>query len=310
MAKSETAKRILITGGSGLIGRELSRLLTDRGFEVIWLSRFRNLSAQFKTFQWNVEKGEIDAGALDNLYGVVHLAGTGVAERRWTKSRKAEILESRTKSTSLLVGHLIRQKVQPKVFVGASAIGYYGLNTGDELVTEKSPAGSDFLAGVVKAWEGSYEPLASSGIRRVIIRVGIVLSADGGALKELAAPIRWGFGSPLGTGKQWMSWIHVQDLCRLFAAVLENEAYAGVYNGVGPEPATNRELTVAVAKALGKPMWLPPVPAFALRLALGEMSGIVLGGNRVSCERIENQGFTFEHARLANALVTLFYRDR
>ncbi len=306
MSETPQGKRVLITGGSGLIGARLSKLLTNKGFEVAWLSRSRNPNAEFKTYQWNVERGEIDKDALENLYGVVHLAGAGVAEKRWTEARKKEIIESRTKSTSLIIGRLLEQKERPKVFVGASAIGYYGLDTGDTLLNEDSAAGSDFLAQVVKAWEVSSEPLLATEIRRVLVRVGIVLSKDGGALKELAAPIKWGFGAPLGNGRQWMSWIHVDDLCRLFVEALENESYEGIYNGVAPHPATNRELTAAAAKVLNKPLWLPPVPAFALKLVLGEMSGIVLGGNKVSGEKVRAQGFSVEYADLSGALSHLF----
>lgn len=306
MSETPQGKRVLITGGSGLIGARLSRLLTDKGFEVRWLSRTRNLNAVYKTYQWNVEKGEIDKDALENLHGVVHLAGAGVADKRWTDARKKEILESRTKSTSLIVSRLLEQNERPKVFVGASAIGYYGLDTGDTLLNENSTAASDFLAQVVKAWEESSETLSASEIRRVLIRVGIVLSKEGGALKELAAPIKWGFGAPLGSGRQWMSWIHIDDLCRLFADTLQNEGYKGIYNGVAPHPATNRELTAAAAKALNKPLWLPPVPAFALKLVLGEMSGIVVGGNKVSSEKIMAQGFSVEYQDLSHALTDLF----
>lgn len=306
---AETSKgRVLITGGSGLIGTRLSEMLAMKGFEVAWLSRSSKKEHGYKTYTWDIERGEIEKEALEGLEAVIHLAGAGVAEKRWTKERKKLILESRTKSTGLLVEKLSLVKEKPKVFVGASAIGYYGADTGDTLQNETSPAGEDFLAKVVQSWEASSDDIDALGIRRVLIRVGVVLSRDGGALPEILAPLKWGFGAPLGSGSQWMSWIHIDDLCRLFVEAVENASYKGVYNGVAPCPATNKEITRAAAEVLNKPLWLPPVPAFVLKLALGEMAQIVLGGSMISSRKVEEMGFEFAFQGLDEALKSMLWK--
>jgi uncharacterized protein len=305
----ETTKgKILVTGGSGLIGSRLSELLTEAGYEVAWLSRSSGTADKYKTYTWDIEGGVIQDGALEGLKAVVHLAGAGVADKRWTEARKKLILESRTKSTALLMEKLSGIGLKPKVFVGASAIGYYGADTGDAMVDEKSPAGDDFLAQVVKSWEASSAPIEGMGIRRVLIRVGVVLSNNGGALPQLLAPLKFGFGAPLGTGKQWMSWIHIDDLCRLFLEAIENTAYTGVYNGVSPSPVTNKEITKEAAKVLNKPLWLPPVPGFVLKVALGEMAQIVLGGSKISSKKAEEMGFKYDYTHLNSALKNILLK--
>jgi uncharacterized protein len=305
----ETTKgKILVTGGSGLIGSRLSELLTQAGYEVAWLSRSSGTADKYKTYTWDIEGGVIQDGALEGLEAIVHLAGAGVADKRWTEARKKLILESRTKSTALLMEKLSALKRQPKVFIGASAIGYYGADTADVLIDEKSPAGDDFLAQVVKFWEVSSAAVEGIGIRRVLIRVGVVLSASGGALPQLLAPLKFGLGAPLGTGKQWMSWIHIDDLCRLFREAIENTAYTGVYNGVSPSPVTNKEITKEAAKVLNKPLWLPPVPGFVLKMALGEMAQIVLGGSKISSKKAEEMGFKFDYTHLNSALKNILLK--
>jgi uncharacterized protein len=305
----ETTKgKILVTGGSGLIGSRLSELLTQAGYEVAWLSRSSGTADKYKTYTWDIEGGVIQDGALEGLEAIVHLAGAGVADKRWTEARKKLILESRTKSTALLMEKLSALKRQPKVFIGASAIGYYGADTADVLIDEKSPAGDDFLAQVVKFWEVSSAAVEGIGIRRVLIRVGVVLSASGGALPQLLAPLKFGLGAPLGTGKQWMSWIHIDDLCRLFREAIENTAYTGVYYGVSPSPVTNKEITKEAAKVLNKPLWLPPVPGFVLKMALGEMAQIVLGGSKISSKKAEEMGFKFDYTHLNSALKNILLK--
>jgi uncharacterized protein len=283
-------------------------LLTEAGYEVAWLSRSSGTADKYKTYTWDIEGGVIQDGALEGLKAVVHLAGAGVADKRWTEARKKLILESRTKSTALLMEKLSGIGLKPKVFVGASAIGYYGADTGDAMVDEKSPAGDDFLAQVVKSWEASSAPIEGMGIRRVLIRVGVVLSNNGGALPQLLAPLKFGFGAPLGTGKQWMSWIHIDDLCRLFLEAIENTAYTGVYNGVSPSPVTNKEITKEAAKVLNKPLWLPPVPGFVLKVALGEMAQIVLGGSKISSKKAEEMGFKYDYTHLNSALKNILLK--
>lgn len=293
-------QRILITGGSGLVGHQITELLEKKGYEVAWLSR----SAQGKkTFLWNVEKGQIDPGAIEWADAVIHLAGTGVAEKRWTTERKKLILESRTASTQLLFSAIESAKKKPNVFISASAVGYYGFNTGTTLLDENSVAGTDFLAQVVIAWENEVRKMESLQVRTVILRIGIVLDAEGGALGEMLKPP---VAAPLGSGDQWMSWIHVEDLARMFVFALEKTTLQGVFNAVGPNPATNQQLTKEAAMAKRKPYVGIGVPGFALKLVLGEMAAMVLGGNRVSSQKIQKAGFEFEFPELKGALRDIF----
>jgi uncharacterized protein (TIGR01777 family) len=295
-------EKILITGGSGLVGKEITRLLEKQGKEVAWLSRNPKSNKQ-KSFYWDIEKQEMDVEALLWCDAVIHLAGAGVAEKRWTKARKREILQSRILSTRLLFDQLTLLNTRPKAFVSASAVGYYGLDTGDALQREEDGPGVDFLATVVKKWENEIEKIATLGIRTVLLRIGIVLSNEGGALKEMLKPP---VAAPLGDGRQYMSWIHISDLARMFLHVLENADTSGVYNAVGPQPASNEELTKQAAKASGKPFLPIGVPGIALKLALGEMAQMVIGGNRVSSEKIESTGFAFTYADLTDALTAMY----
>jgi uncharacterized protein len=293
-------KRILITGGSGLIGKRLTSLLEKKDFEVAWLSR----SAQTqKHFLWDVKKEKIDPDAIEWADAIIHLAGSGVAEKRWTPERKKLIRDSRTKSTQLLYSAIEKAKEKPSTFISSSAIGYYGFNTGTHLIDETSPSGNDFLAEVVVEWENEVKKMEFLHLRTVLLRTGIVLSSEGGALEEMLKPP---VAAPLGSGDQWMSWIHMDDLTQMYLFALEKTTLQGVYNAVGPNPATNQQLTREAAQAKGKPFLNIGVPGFVLRIILGEMAGMVLGGNRVSCQKIQKAGFQFEYFELAPALKDLF----
>lgn len=300
---NDPVKTVLITGGSGLVGTELSQLLTSAGYKVTHLSR-NPTQKHYQTFYWDVKKGEIDDEAIISADAIIHLAGAGVSDKRWSDAWKKEIYDSRINSTKLL-----REKVEKlnpglKHFISASAIGYYGRDTGDKLVDESTEKGEGFLADVVADWEKEVDRFNSLNIKTSKVRIGIVLSEKGGALVEMAKPIRFGVGAPLGSGNQYMSWIHINDLCGIFAHVLQN-AEAGTFNGVAPNPETNKLFTKSVASQLGKPLWLPNVPKFALRLIVGEMSDILVGGNRVSSKKIEEAGFNFQFAALDDALEDL-----
>lgn len=293
--------RILITGASGLLGTRLTHLLLERGHSVSHLGRSKR-TGNIPSFTWNVEAGTMDPEAIQHIDAVVHLAGAGIADERWSDQRKQEILESRTKSTALLVRELNRGNNNVHVLVSGSAIGYYGMTLADTLFTEQSPPGNDFMADVVKAWEHEADQLNEK--RLVKIRTGVVLSRNDGALKEIAKPVRLGFGAPLGTGEQYVSWIHIDDICNMFIKAVEDESVQGAYNGVAGA-VTNRALTKAIAKTLRKPLWLPAVPAFALRLFLGEMSYLVLYGSHVSSSKIRHAGFAFTFDSLDDALADL-----
>lgn len=296
-------QNILITGGSGLIGQRVTHLLEKRGYQVAWLSR--SAQAERKTFLWNLERQEIDPEAVRWADAIIHLAGAGVAEKRWTSERKKQILESRTVSTRLLFSALENAEKRPNTFISASAVGYYGLDTGTALVDESSPSGNDFLADVVKAWEKEVKAIESLDLRTVILRTGIVLDAEGGALAEMLKPP---VAAPLGSGDQWMSWIHIEDLARMYVFALEKTTLQGVYNAVGPNPSTNQQLTQEAAYAKGKTYIGFGVPGFVLRLFLGEMAEMVLGGNRVSCQKIQKAGFLFDFLELPAALKDLYHR--
>jgi len=293
--------KILITGASGLIGKRITEMLEQQGHTVAHLGRTKK-SGRVTSFVWDVNLGTMEEESFMGVDAIIHLAGAGVADQRWTKKRKQEILESRTKSTALLARYLEKYP-NVKAVVSASAIGYYGFGLTDKKYTEESEPGSDYLASVVKAWEGEIDRIQNK--RVVKLRIGIVLSEQGGALKEMMKPIQWRIGAPLGTGKQYMSWIHIDDLCRMFIKAVEDDTMQGAYNATGPYAVTNHELTRAIAKVLRKPLWLPPVPGFVLKILVGEMADIVLNGSIVSSIKIQQKGFKFQFSDLDQALVNL-----
>jgi uncharacterized protein len=301
-------RSVLITGGSGLVGTALTELLLQKGYHVSHLGRNPALS-NVQCYRWSIGTKYVDPVALEGVDAIVHLAGAGVAEKRWTDARKKEILESRTKSTELIYETLKSRPNQVKVVVSASAIGYYGLSTSDAWFDEQSSPGNDFLASVCKAWEATADPIEQLGKRLVKIRVGVVLSNRGGALMQMALPVKWGIGAALGSGRQWVSWIYMHDLCTLFVNALEQDTMSGVYNGVAPNPVTNKEMNMLIAKALQRPLWLPPVPAFALKIMLGEMSQIVITGARVSCQKALDLGITFQYAYAQAAIEKLLAKQ-
>ncbi len=302
------AKNVLITGGTGLVGSRLTELLLQGGYQVSLLSRKKESIPNVTVYQWDIRQKTIETEAIEKADYIIHLAGAGVADERWTDSRKREILESRTGSAGLLYESLKQTGHRPQAFISASAIGIYGADRGDELLSEESSYGNDFLATVTKAWENSVQPIADLGIRTVKLRIGIVLSEKGGALAKLAAPIKLGAGTALGSGRQWMSWIHIDDLCRMFMYVLEKESLTGVYNAVGPHPDTNANLTRAAADALDRPLILPNAPAFALKLLFGEMAVVVLGGAKVSDRKIVQAGFQHRFTSLPAAMADLLQK--
>ena len=299
------AETVLIAGGTGLVGTRLTELLLEKNYEVRHLSRTVKGNETVPTYPWSVDEQEIDPEALKGINHVVHLAGAGVADERWTDSRKQLILDSRVDSTALLIQGIKEHNPKIKSFIAASAIGIYGSDTGHETITEGSKPGKDFLARVTVKWEAASDPLKEMGIRLVKLRIGIVLSTAGGALPKLIQPIKLGMATALGSGKQYMSWIHIDDLCRMFIHAIEHEQLQGAYNAVGPKPVNNETMTRSIAKLLDRPMFLPNAPGFALRLAMGEMASIVLGGNKVSSRVIEDTGFIFEYPDHKSALKSL-----
>lgn len=297
-------KNILITGGTGLVGKKLTELLISEGYSVSHLSRKKSQNG-IKTFLWDVENNKIDVDCIKNCDAIVHLAGAGVADSRWTAERKKEILNSRILSSKLLLETIKNNPNQLKTFISASAIGIYGSDLSSTAVEENSQLGTDFLADVTKKWENSVDEIEMLEIRLAKIRIGIVLAKEGGAFPKIIAPIKLGFGAILGSGKQYMSWIHIDDLCHIFLQSIENQNYKGAINGVSAEAVTNEVFTKTAAKALGKKLFLPNAPAFVLKLALGEMATIVLDGKNVKPTKLIEQGFNFKYANLEQAIVDL-----
>ncbi len=299
------SKTILITGGTGMLGSHLTQLLQSKNYTVKYLSRTPGTINGVQSFQWDVAAQTIDDQAFENVNTIIHLAGAGIVDKKWTPSRKKEILESRTKSTRLINEALERIPHKVETFISASAIGYYGWDTGGVWKKEESRFGDDFLATVTKAWESEADEIEKLNIRVAKIRIGIILSKKGGALAELIKPIKFGFAAALGRGDQYMSWIHIEDLCRIFIHLIENKELSGVYNGVAPNPETNATMTKLAARVLNRPYFLPNVPGFILRLILGQRASLVLGGSRVSSEKIEAQEFKFNFSNLQPALADL-----
>jgi len=298
-------KHILLTGGSGLIGTQLTKDLLDKGYEVSHLSRKPGNNPNVNSYLWDVGKGEIDEACITGVDTIVHLAGAGVVDKRWSGERKKEIIESRTKSIGLIYQVLRKKNHTVKAVISASATGYYG-DRGAELLTEDSDEGNDFLAEVCVKWEAAADEGRDLGLRIVKFRTGIVLDKDGGALPQLANPIKWGVGSPLGSGEQWMPWIHWRDVVKMYVYGIEHASLSGSYNMTGPNPITNKQLAKAVAQQLNKPFWAPNVPVFVLKLIMGEMRLAVLESARTSSKKIEDAGFKFDYPELSDALKEIY----
>lgn len=291
---------IAISGASGLIGRRLLKLLAKDGHALTVFSRHAgtNLPPGVKLSVWDVTKGEPPADGLRDTDAVIHLAGVPVAQR-WNEQVKREIRESRVAGTRNLVQGISKQARKPQVLICSSAIGYYG-SRGDEVLTESAAPGSDFLAGVCVEWEKEAQEAEALGIRVVRVRTGIVLDARGGALQRMLPPFRMGVGGKLGSGKHWMSWIHLDDLAALFQFALATPL-TGPINGVAPNPVTNADFTRVLASAVHRPALLP-MPGLALHLLFGEMGDILLASQRVAPKAAESAGFNFRFRQLPEAL--------
>jgi uncharacterized protein len=307
-AKEATSMNILISGSSGLLGTALMPVLHSAGHDVVRLVRSARpatsppavTSAKARDIFWNPESDELNAGDLEGIDAIVHLAGDSIAAR-WTPEKKARIRTSRVAGTRLLAARMALMKKPPKVFVSASAIGYYG-DRGDEIMTEDSQPGTSFLSHVCREWEAATQVADALGIRTVHLRIGVVLSQEGGALAQMLFPFRMGVGGRLGSGRQYMSWISIDDLLGAIQHVLATESLSGAVNAVAPAPVTNAVFTKTLGKVLRRPT-LFPVPAFAVRLLFGEMGQeLLLGSTRVEPSRLIRSGYAFRHPALEGAL--------
>ncbi len=297
--------RVIIAGGTGLIGRALAADLVQDGHHVIVLSRTPErytgrLPAGVQVERWDARRAEGWAHLADGADAIVNLAGENIAAGRWTPERKRRIRESRLNAGRAVVEAVQAASNRPRVVVQASAVGYYG-PCGDEEVTENHPPGSDFLARVCVEWEASTAPVEELGVRRPILRTGIVLSTEGGALPRMLPPFKLGLGGRLGSGRQWFPWIHIRDEVRAIRFLVEREDASGPYNLTAPNPVTNAEFTRALGRVLGRPALLP-VPALALKVLFGEMATVLLDGQRAVPRRLLEAGFSFEFTDVEAAL--------
>lgn len=283
-----------------MIGSKLTSMLIANRHHVSHLGRSKSKS-QTNTFLWDPSTGFIDQDALNGIDTIIHLAGAGIADKRWTASRKAEILLSRTESTRLLNDALNRIPNQVTTLIAASGISLYGLKNAERPLVEHDPAGTDFMAGVTVAWEKEVDKM-SDRIRVVKMRTGVVLSKGGIAMRKLTLPVKWFVGAPLGSGQQYVNWIHIDDVCRMYLHAIEDVSMQGAYNAVAPAPVTNKELTRELARVLKRPLWLPPVPEFVVKMIAGEVADIVLHGGKISSAKIEKTGFQFRFVNVRSAL--------
>jgi uncharacterized protein (TIGR01777 family) len=298
---------ILIAGGSGLIGTRLTNILVAKGYTVAHLTRKTSPNAICQQYIWDVENGTIDDQAILEADYIINLAGAGIADARWTIARKALIISSRAQSAALIRSSILRLKKQPKAYISAAAIGFYG-DSGSKMVDESSVSGEGFLAESCVAWEAATQSLQDAAPRVVTLRIGIVLSTLGGALQKTIAPLRLGVASYFGNGAQYYSWIHIDDVCHAFIKAVEDVNVNGIYNAVSPNPISNKNFTKVLQKCFGGFSLLLPAPNFVLRILLGEMADVVITGTNTSATKLLKTDFQFQFSDLSDALYDLLKR--
>jgi uncharacterized protein (TIGR01777 family) len=294
---------VLITGASGAIARELSKKI-EKEYTVRFLTRKKKAENEF---EWNLENNTINEQAFENISHIIHLAGANISEKRWTEDRKKELISSRVNSAKLILNTLKKKNIKLKSFISASGINFYGTKTTDKIFTENDAPGNDFLSEVVVVWEKAADEFKEQNIaeRVVKIRTAVVLSKNEGALAKMMPPIKFGVGSPIGSGKQYMPWIHIDDICSIYEFALKNPEIEGSYNASAPQHTTNENLTKLIAKVLNKPLLMPNVASFILKLIFGELADALLEGSRASSEKIIKAGFEFQFPDLQMALEDL-----
>ncbi len=298
-------EKILITGGSGIVGKHLSKRLKERGYSVAILSRKKIQIAGVLVYTWDLMNSEIEEKAINNVDYMIHLAGANIGKSRWTKARKRLIVDSRIKTTELIFKKVKEQNKSLKVFISASAIGYYGAISSDKIFKETDLPSNDFLGNTCKEWEDAVDRFKELKIRTVKIRTGVVLTKKDGALSKMIAPIEMGIGSAIGSGKQYLPWIHIDDLCEIYIKAIEDNKMNGSYNAVAPDYKTNKVFTEVLAFVLNRPIWLPNIPVILMKLVFGEMSNLLLEGSRISADKILEAGYKFQFPGLKSALTNL-----
>ncbi len=305
-------KTILISGGTGLVGKPLVKLLVQKGYKIHLLSRGEissNKTGAIREFKWDVYKREIDQDCIEGVDAIIHLAGEEIGSKRWTDDRKKQIVESRTESIRMIYDLMRKNKNQVNHVISASAVGYYG-DRGNELLTETSLPSKDFLAETCIAWEEAVDEGEKLGVRIVKLRSGIVLDKAGGVLPQLEKPLNFGLGIIPGQGSQWVSWIHLQDALSIYIYALENENMKGAYNMAAPEPVTLEQMCRSIAGSMKKsPLYLH-IPDFALKIAIGEMSLMVLESTKASSEKLIRAGYSFEYPGIDEATSEIYKRQK
>jgi len=292
--------KVLITGGSGMIGTALTKALLDEGIAVTHLTRYKNSKMGIKTYEWDWKRNYIEEGALNEVTHIVHLAGVSIVDKPWSMSRKRLIVKSRVLTARLLEKEIRKQGKSIEAFISASGTGYYGAVTTDKTFTEEDTFGADFAAECCRQWENAaqkYEDIS----RVAIIRTGIVLSNNGGAVTKIQSSVKRGLGAPIGTGEQIMPWIHIDDMVHIYMQAIKNKNWSGIYNAVA-DNTTNAIFTKSIADALNKKMRLPNVPAFMLKLIFGEMAELLLNGSKISTKKIEQNGFQPKYTDINTAM--------
>ncbi|MEA1887346.1 MAG: TIGR01777 family oxidoreductase [Bacteroidota bacterium] len=293
---------VLITGGTGLVGRALISLLSDSGYRVRILTRGKRGLENAEAFRWDVDSGHVEADAVEGVDHIIHLAGENIGKGRWTKSRKKTIVASRTRSARLLYDTIEKRNPGLRSFTSASATGYYGSVTSDRIFNEKDPPGDDFLAKVCVQWEEAAGMFRSGGYRTTIVRTGVVLSKKGGMLKRIMPTINMHFSPLFGNGKQYIPWIHIDDLCGIYRKILDDNNIDGVYNAVAPDHVSYKDFIRTLSSVKKQKILMPPTPELPWKILFGEKSSILLEGSRVSSKKIINTGYEFKYPELKQAL--------
>ncbi|WP_125723433.1 TIGR01777 family oxidoreductase [Flavobacterium ustbae] len=298
------AQNVLLTGGTGFIGKYLTDVLIEAGFSVSVLSRSdRENTPRVTYYKWDIKKNYIDKNAILNADYIIHLAGEGIVEKRWTRRRKKAIIESRVRPVEMIYSILEMNNKKLEAFVTASGIGIYGAITSHKICTENTPPADDFLGTTCQKWEEAADKIGSLNVRTVKIRTGIVFGKNEGFLKKMIPTFKSGFGAILGSGKQYLPWIHIEDLCQIYLKAIQDTKLEGAYNASVTDNTTNARFSNTMAKLYDYRIWLPKVPPFVLKILLGQMSEAVLTGQRISSEKIQKTGFEFQFTDLEKTLI-------
>lgn len=305
--KDRRMKKVLISG-TGTIAKALAHHLDKKGYRVNFLSTSKSYYGKFPCFHWDISKGTIDPAAFADVEHIIHLAGAGIADKKWSTERKALLESSRVDGAKLILSYLKKLNIGIKTFVSASGSNYYGTVTRTDSFREEEEAGNDFIGQLCECWERAAFDFNEIGARVAVLRTGIVLSTQGGALPRLTKIAKWFLAAPIGSGKQIMPWIHIEDLCAMYAHVIENKDCSGPYNAASTEKVCNRYFTRCVAKIAKRPVWPIGVPAFLLKLLYGEMAGLLLYGTHLENKRIVSSGFSFRYTKLLDAIEDVIQR--